>query len=244
MIFKNWNIVPDKIALNQNEIHIWLCNLIVDKKLIHALSKNLSSEELKKANNFHFEKDKNSYIASHYFLRTILSKYYKIKPGQIIFECNKYGKPFVVNKIATPLQFNLSHSGDFCLIGITLNDRIGVDIEKNKEDFSSMEIAEKYFSKNEYEQLLSLRKNDRNKAFYYCWTRKEAYIKAEGKGLSIPLDSFDVTISETKPKLTRIENKNDLSNWHLYNIPINEKYFAAVALFGKEKEIKRYYLNI
>ncbi len=244
MILKDWNIVHENPLLKGDEIHTWLCNLKVDKKNIPVLSKNLSSEELKKADNFHFEKDKNSYIISHSCLRLTLSKYLNIKPTTIKFKENKYGKPFLHKEINKDLRFNLSHSGDFCLIGITLNDKIGVDIEKIKPEFSSLEIAEKYFSKKEFTELSCLPEPKITEAFFTFWTRKEAFIKAVGNGLSIDLKSFDVTLSPTKPEITRIENQSNISNWHLYNLPINENYFAAIALYGKEKSIRKYYFNI
>ncbi len=238
-----WNLPRKEIVLANNEIHIWLCNLNIPNKNISNLEKILSRKELDKADKFHFPKDRNSFVVSRASLKIILSKYINVEPTAVNFVYNKYGKPFLDIKNDTNISFNLSHSGNFCLIGITKNNKIGVDIEKINKDFSSLEIAKNYFSEKEYLALTKLPSNERGKAFFYCWTRKEAFIKAEGKGLSIPLDSFDVTISEEEAKITRITNKINIDDWKLYNIKVNDEYCAAIASSGNIKNIIKTYVE-
>ena len=236
-----WNLPQKEIALANNEIHIWLCNLNIPNKSISNLKKILSRKELDKADKFHFTKDRNSFVVSRASLKIILSKYINIEPIYVNFIYNKYGKPFL--DIKNDISFNLSHSGRFCVIGITKNSKIGVDIEKINKDFSSLEIAKNYFSVKEYLLLTKLPSSERGKAFFHCWTRKEAFIKAEGKGLSIPLNSFDVTISEGEAKITRINNKINIDDWQLYNINVNDEYCAAIATSGKLKKIIKTYVE-
>ncbi len=236
-----WELVTDKITLKKNEIHIWLCDITTMRIELNNFTKVLSKEEIKKANKFHFEKDRNSYIFSHANLRFILAKYLKEQPKEIKFFVNEFGKPFLYSSSNDNLMFNLSHSGNFCLIGITLNNEIGIDIEKINPDFSTVEIAEKFFSKKEYESLIQVPKLLRKKSFFNCWTRKEAFIKAVGKGLSISLKSFDVTLDEN-PKIVRYD-KNNLNNWHLDDIKINDEYCAALVVSGENKKRFRYFRN-
>ncbi len=236
-----WSLPLEDVYLESDEIHIWLCNLDVSEQSIKKSKEILSIAEIEKANKFHFLNDKKSYVISHANLRAILSKYLNKDAKKIGFSYNKFGKPFLQDPKDKSICFNLSHSGNFCLIGVTRSDKIGVDIEKINKEFSSLEIAKNYFSKKEYSEILNLPIHERTKAFYYCWTRKEAYIKAEGKGLSIELDSFDVTISEKKVKILRINDSSNVNNWQLYNLPINDEYCASVALYGIRKKITKIY---
>jgi len=243
MNLTGWNLPSKKIVLHNDEIHLWLCNLKIPKQSISNLRQLLSKDELGKAEKFHFLKDRNSFIVSHASLRIILSKYVKVKPAGIKFILNKYGKPLLYKPNETSISFNLSHSGDFCLIAINRNDIIGVDIEKINEDFSSLEIAKNYFSKKEYTELFKLPSTKQSKAFFHCWTRKEAFIKAKGKGLSIALDSFDVTIIEKEAKITRIYNDINITKWQLYNVEVNDNYCAAIASLGIKKKVIKTYLE-
>jgi len=240
-----WKNPLQTSSLIENEINLWLINLKLEKDSVEKLKKNLSSNEIDRANRFHFKKDKNSFIIARSSLRIILSKYLLIAPRDILFNYNKYGKPFLDGPIKKDINFNLSHSKDFALIGLTKYGKIGVDIEYINCDLKIKEIVNNYFSENEIVELFNLPIEKQNNGFFSCWTRKEAYIKAKGKGLSIPLTSFDVTLEQDSPRIARIENENEnnLENWKLYNQKIDNNYCAAIANYGEMKNIERYYVK-
>jgi len=241
-MLSNWEKPTTNYSIDNNKIYVWLVNLKLESNTIKNIIHSLSNEEINRANKFYFEKDKYSFIGSHVILRQILSKYIDIPTKKIIFDNNKYGKPFVKNSIHENFQFNLSHSENYALIGVTSYDEIGVDIEHIKDDFIIKDIANNYFSKGEIEELFSLPNDKQRTGFFNCWTRKEAYIKAEGKGLSIPLNSFDVTL-DYETKIKRIGIDNNPKKWELYNLSIDENYCAAIANYGSRKEIIKYYIN-
>ncbi|MCP5061063.1 MAG: 4'-phosphopantetheinyl transferase superfamily protein [Ignavibacteriae bacterium] len=243
MSCKEWVKSPINVVLKEDEVYLWLVNLKLEKKSIEFLERSLNANEIEKAYKFHFEKDKNSFIVARASLRIVLSKYLIVEAKEITFKYNEYGKPFLDYPRVKNIIFNLSYSKDFALIGITKKGEIGVDIEYVNREFVIKDIAKNYFSKNEIVELFNLPEDKQQKVFFSCWTRKEAYIKAEGKGLSIPLDSFDVTLGEDSPKIVRIDKENNPRNWNLYNQDIDENYCAAIANYGEKKNIVNYYVE-
>ncbi len=243
MSFQNWGKRPLDTVLKDDEIYLWLVNLKLEKKSIEYLERTLNSDEIEKSNKFHFEKDRNSFIVARGSLRIILSKYFFVTPQEILFNYNEYGKPFLDYPKTKNINFNLSHSKDLALVGVTKYGKIGVDIEHLNREIVTKDIVKNYFSKNEIVELFDLPADKQLKGFFSCWTRKEAYIKAEGKGLSIPLDSFDVTFGQDSPKISRIDKENNPRNWNLYNQNIDENYCAAIANYGEKKNIVNYYVE-
>ncbi len=121
-------------------------------------------------------------------------QYLDQNPKRIVFEQGQYGKPAFADE--KNLKFNISHSGDMIVLGFVKDIEIGVDVEKVKNDFDVMDIANNFFSPKEIASLTALPKDIQSLAFYCCWTRKESIIKAEGSGLSFPLDSFTVSLDD------------------------------------------------
>lgn len=220
----NWNY-----KLSKKEIHIFLCDLDRLKIKYDFFYFLISKEEKEKAEKFHFERDKICYVISHGILRTLLSQYLNMHTNEIFYEINDFGKPFLKNGSNEVVFFNLSHSKDFCLIGINSLNDIGVDIEFIKEDFEFENIVEKYFVKNEIDQIF-IHPNEelQRQAFYNCWTRKEAFIKAVGKGLSIPFNDFEVEVNNSKPKVKIYSDNLNEANWQLFPVEINIQYTGAI----------------
>ena len=197
----------------------------------------LSEEEAKRAVRFRFEKDRIRYIVAHGCLRNILARYLQCEPGVLNFDINEYGKPSINGH---KLEFNLSHSGDFALIAVSHKRKVGVDVERIHSDMEFESIADRFFSPNELAELMSLPLEQRAIAFFNCWTRKEAYIKAQGLGLSLPLDSFDVSLTPNEPAFLRATRPDaqEANRWSLCSLKVDPGYAAAVAINDKDLELK------
>lgn len=233
---------PKNILLEKDEVHVWSANLNLSEKQVKKLQLYLSADELQRAQRFYFARDQQHFIVARGVLRKILSHYLQRQPYEINFEYNRYGKPFLMRELGGDVfRFNLSHSHGLALYAITLRREIGVDVELIREDFSDLEIADRFFSPNEVSVLRSLPSENQREAFFLCWTRKEAFIKAKGKGLSIPLDQFDVSLAPGQPAAllkTRYDS-NEASHWSLFNLTLNHPgYAAAVAVEGQKCRLK------
>lgn len=232
---------PKPVPIHRDEIHIWYTRLDVPETQVKKWQLYLSPDELQRAHRFHFIKDQHHFIVGRGVLRKLLGNYLNKHPYELRFEYNKYGKPFVDYEIeGDKLHFNLSHSHELCIYALTLKHHLGIDIEFVREDFSDLEIAERFFAPEEVKVLNSLPVTDQKKAFFLCWTRKEAFIKAKGKGLSIPLDQFNVSLVPGQPArlLKTRYDRLDVDRWSLFNIDLFPEYAAAVAVEGQNLQIK------
>lgn len=231
-----WLPPPAHLPLN-DEVHVWRASLDVPPERLQQLRKCLAEDELSRANRFVFEKDRNHYVAARGQLRHILSIYLHLEPQNYQFEYTSHGKPSLIGDY--DLSFNLSHSGKLVLYAISRRRTLGIDIELMRPDFSGIEIAEHYFSKNEVDIFRHLPENLRPEAFFTCWTRKEAYIKAIGEGLSCPLDTFDVAFAPgEEPKLIANRTKPDeVSRWSMYDFAAGEGYKAALCAEGSDLRV-------
>jgi len=194
---RNFNVEAQNIALESNEVQIWNFDLDLINTQKNRLGKILSDDELVRADKFHFEIDKNRFICSRGLLRILLGTFTKISAKEIIFTFNEYGKPSlstIHNNIG--LHFNLSHSKQFMSVGFLKDALIGVDVEFMKPLKDHLEIAKRFFSNSEIDQLNAFPKEKVLEGFYTCWTGKEAVIKLSGEGLSYPLKDFDVQLKE------------------------------------------------
>src|SRR6476469_1957072 len=233
--FDSWNSPPLDLTLNLGEIDVWRVSLAQTESCLQSLQETLSTDERTKADRFRFPKDRSQFIVSRAALRAILSRYLNINSHILRFDYNPYGKPsLIAAQGGNTLRFNVSHSGNMALIAITKNRDIGVDIEGINPNFPCLEIAEKFFSTLENSVLRSLPEHLQPRAFFTCWTRKEAYIKAVGKGLSIPLNQFDVTLAPGEPAaLLNVEdNPEEASRWSLMELIPSSDMVAAVVVAG------------
>jgi len=230
-----WSPAPKDLIVADNEVHVWRAQLELPPSQLRWLRGILTDDELDRANRFSLEIDRQRFIAARGTLRSILSRYLTIYPSHLRFHYNQYGKPFLAPEFsAYRLNFNLSHSGRMALYAITRNMEIGVDVERVRSDFEYEEIAEGFFSANEVAILRRIPTKKKLEAFHYCWTRKEAYIKAHGKGLSLPLDSFDVSLAPWKPAIGLItkDEPQENSHWTLVDLKPGLGYVAALAVKG------------
>jgi 4'-phosphopantetheinyl transferase len=232
----SWSAAPIDIFLQNDEVHIWCADLNLPEISLEQLVNNLSADEQTRAARFIHAQDRSHFIAARAILRDILSRYCKIVPNEIKFNYSAKGKPLLTLEANQPkLFFNLSHSHDLALYAVTNLDRIGVDIEYTRRNIDALEIAERFFSKNEIESLHSLSASEQLIGFYKIWTRKEAYVKAIGEGISHSLDQFSVSISSGKSAVMFDASEPRLNhNWFIYDIPIMGDYEAAIAMLSND----------
>ncbi len=239
----NWTSPPDSLHIESRHVDVWRIFLNLQADSIKLASSTLSADEAQRAARFHFPKDRDHFIAAHGILRQIVGRYLHCNPSDLTFSVNEYEKPSLVD---STLEFNLSHSGDFALLAITQERKIGVDVERIRQGISSHVIAQQYFSKAEVAELQSLPLTQREAAFFTCWTRKEAYIKAQGIGLSLPLESFDVSLSPNEPAILRAvrPDSQEAARWTLHPLNIASNYAGALAVEGLDLDFRFWDWNL
>lgn len=225
----NWIPAPEPFNVLSHQVDIWRISLDLMPDSVKLFESTLSADEAERAARFHFEVDKNRFIVAHGALRNILSRYLQNNSAELNFSLNQYGKPTLVN---STLEFNLSHSGEFALVAVTQGRKVGVDVERIRQGISSHVIAQQYFSKAEVAELQSLPLEQRESAFFICWTRKEAYIKAQGLGLSLPLESFDVSLTPGHPAILRATRPDpkESARWRFLSLDVDSNYAGAIAV--------------
>ena len=222
-------------GLAPNEVHVWRIPLNQSSERTLRLQRVLSPDERAKADCFHFDKDRNQFIQARAALRFVLSEYLSVDPQTLKFSYGPQGKPALANGYAdNSLRFNLSRREGLALIAVTRGREIGVDVELLNADSPVFEIAETSFSEAELATLRSLPESLRTVGFYNCWTRKEAYVKARGEGLSFPLKQFDVSLTPgAAAQLIHVrDDLDEVDRWTLQEIPVGEDYVAALAVEG------------
>jgi 4'-phosphopantetheinyl transferase len=243
----NWQQNQTPPPLLDEVVHIWCASLRVSSQRLNDLWYLLLDDEKKKANKFISVQAKEGFIISRGILRLLLSKYLGIAPEKLVLKQGEYGKPYVQpDTEQLSLEFNISHSKDLVLLAFTLRNQIGIDIEYIQKDFSYEEIAPHFFSKQENITLSVLPKEQQREAFFTCWTRKEAFIKAIGEGLSFPLDKFDVDLTtneENRPLPVYIHNERVTNKvYSLYALYPARDYVAALALDALSHKICKWFL--
>jgi 4'-phosphopantetheinyl transferase len=211
-------------------IHVWQAVLDRDADSLSRLEGTLSLEEKARADRFHFANDRKRFVAARGLLRELLGKYLHQPPSSLEFSYGKHGKPSLSGEnISSGLCFNLSHSAGVAAYAIARGRNLGVDVEHVRAEFGGENIARRYFSSREVSDLLTLPMDARAEGFFHCWTRKEAYLKATGMGLQIPLDSFAVSLLPDRPAefLEGVEPR-----WRLAAYDPAEGYVAALAYDG------------
>lgn len=233
---KFWTMPPADRTLHQDEIHVWLVTYEMFRAQLPDLCLLLSVDEAKKAGQFYFEKDRRRFIVTHGLLRMLLAGYTNLPPTQLSFQYNAYGKPELASyPQKEPLHFNISHTHNLIVYAFTHTRNIGIDIEYIRTDIEYEQLARRYFSPFENAELQRLPLLQRQQAFFDCWTRKEAYIKARGLGLSLALDSFDVTVQPDDPVklLASRESVQETNRWLFASLSISSNYAGTLVAEGQ-----------
>ena len=231
----SWLPPPSTLSLCGREVHIWLVDLDLPANRVQQMAQSLVENERLRAERFHFKRDKRRFIVRRAVLKTILGRYLQIDPSQIQFAHGTHGKPFLSEIHGDDsLRFNLAHSHELALIALARGREIGVDLEHLRILPDAEQIAARFFSAREKATLETLSTSRRQEGFFNCWTRKEAYIKATGKGLAQPLDQFDVSLAPgDSAVLHYVEGSPDeASRWLLKSMTPAPGYVAALAVEG------------
>jgi 4'-phosphopantetheinyl transferase len=193
----------------------------------------LSADEHERASRFVFDRHRHAYIVARGILRLILGRALQIPPQDVRFVYGCKGKPMLAAQ--SPIRFNLSHSGSVVVYALTARREIGIDVEHIRPVHDMDTLARYSFSSAENNVFVNLPESQRQEAFFNCWTRKEAYIKALGDGLSYSLQDFDVTLRPGEPaKLLRVTSKSEeIGRWSFYAFRPAENYVGALAVEGK-----------
>jgi 4'-phosphopantetheinyl transferase len=224
------------MLIQQKEVHLWYVfdEQINDPGLLSRYQYLLNEKEIIRMNRFHFLKHRHQYLVSRALVRCVLSNYVaEVLPQEWQFSYNKYGKPFIncmSNQL--PLQFNLSHTGKLIVMAVTLNNDIGVDVEYVHRKGKTISLADSYFAPVEAEHLHDLSEEKQRERFFELWTLKEAYIKACGMGLSIPLNHFSYLFPDQgKVNIVFEPERNDQpEKWQFWHICPNKSHRVSVAI--------------
>jgi 4'-phosphopantetheinyl transferase len=228
----SWRSAPGPLRLASDEIHVWCANLGDFRGEWLQLYGLLSSAERARAERFRFCKDRNEYIISQGMLRIILSRYLEQHPTKIEFCYGRFGKPEIkADLVRERLNFNISHSGGLALYAVTHSCPVGVDVEWLRPIPHFEEIASRFFSPRETETLMALSTECRMEGFFACWTRKEAFLKATGEGISEGLAKVEVTLTPwEEPEILRTTAElKARTEWQLRSFSPAPGYLAAVA---------------
>jgi 4'-phosphopantetheinyl transferase len=215
-------------------VHVWQLEL---KELTETIpgTQILSPDELARANRFRFEKDRSRFVRCRSVLRILLGRYLQTPPNEISFAYHCNGKPdLAVEHNQVCLRFNVSHSASVALLAFAVGHAVGVDIEQVRGDLEVSTLIQRFFSAREREELLALPDELQILAFFACWTRKEAVIKATGHGLALPLTAFSVTTHpDVDPQLEEFGGDvNPTKHWFLTDLSAPTGYRAALAVQG------------
>jgi 4'-phosphopantetheinyl transferase len=229
-----WRKPPDDLTLEANEAHIWRIRLEAERPVISESLKLLSVDEKVRAERSHFQKDRDRFVLARAAVRKILGSYLDVLPAQIRFSYSRFRKPALdQEKYGNLLRFNLTHSREVALLAVTRENEVGVDIEYIDGQFPFAKIAPDCFSPAELAALNSVSSAERASAFFSGWTRKEAFIKAVGDGLSYPLKEFTVSLDPCEVNDHLISNDPDgIRHWTLISLAPGPGYAGALAAKG------------
>jgi 4'-phosphopantetheinyl transferase len=241
-----WRTAPVRLTLPFDHIEVWRICLSAGESSTGGRSV-LSSDEIARAERFHFTRDRQHFVRCRSAVREILGRYLGIPARDIRYSYEAKGKPQVVeDQNPQQLRFNISHSSGLAVIAVASVRAIGVDVEKIRPDVEYLELAERFFSTNEYKALSALPSNQLARAFLACWTRKEAFIKACGDGLSFSLSEFSVSIDPDAPA-TLQEVRTDpraATRWSLANLEPREGFIGALAVEGPPQPIEQWRFDL
>ncbi|NJO80136.1 MAG: 4'-phosphopantetheinyl transferase superfamily protein [Cyanobacteria bacterium RM1_2_2] len=234
-----WRSSPPTLTLPMDEVQIWRANLQANPDAIETYCWLLSPDEQERANRFHFQKDRNRYVMARGILRVILSRYLHRLPQDLQFRYSPTGKPSLAHPSDSPLCFNLSHSGQLALYAVAWHREVGIDVEHIRLERDCEHIAERFFAASEQADLNQLSPKLRHQGFFNGWTRKEAFLKATGQGLTIPLDQIVVSLLPKEPAqiLHTVWNPAEVTRWSIQALEVGNEYAAAVVAAGQDWQI-------
>ena len=221
--------------IGNGHVHIWYVDLSAADTCVPTPESVLSLDERARAARLVQGENRRRFVVSRAVLRCLLSQYAEVAPEQLRFDYGPHGKPELASTgLAQGLGFNMSHSGDVILYAVARGRSIGIDVEHERPRSNFMRIAERFFSVEEYEALHAFPDRDRPSAFFRCWTRKEAYVKARGDGIAAGLDTFSVSMDEEPCLLRSDEGPAEVARWSMADIVVEDGYVSTLCAEGRE----------
>jgi 4'-phosphopantetheinyl transferase len=241
---KRWEEGLPSSHLSDNEIHIWDASLQAGREVVAKYSTLLSADEKKRARRFYFKADENRFITGRGILRTLLGRVLKLEPHKIKFQYGEHGKPQVeYNFPGKPFEFNLSHAKDRVVYIFNWGEPVGIDIEHVRPMKDMDDFALQFFTPNEYQLIYSLPKDQKQETFFKIWTCKEAFLKANGSGLTLPINMYEIYDISDSPKIHSIaQDLQTTAPWNLEMFIPAPGYQAAIAIkeFNKNILVQNY----
>ncbi len=245
----DWLSQPDRPDLPEDAVHIWQVRLVAPVDMVRHLASMLASDEQARVARFHFEPDRRQFIIVRAALRVLLAGYQGQSNAGLQFGYLEFGRPFLLRRDGQPetsITFNVSHSYEVALLAFARGMRIGIDVERIRPEVAGGRIAERFYSSREVAALRGLPAVEQPAAFFRCWTRKEAFVKARGEGLSLPLHSFDVSLAPDEPAvLLHVAGEPvEAERWTLRAVtPTIPGYAAALAVESRCFTLSCYHLT-
>jgi 4'-phosphopantetheinyl transferase len=225
-----------------DEAHVWRADVREMRPQIERFASLLRDDETRRVASLLVEDDRVRFILARGLLRLLLGAYLAVQPASLRFDTGPHGKP-ALTSAPDDLCFNLSHAGDHLLIAFAHQRAVGVDIEpvRSRRDprLDHDKLAATFFAPEEQAALHGLADDARAAAFYVCWTRKEAYLKATGEGLLTPLNSFRVPLTPIAPLRPHLLPDSVAPQWALYDLPPIPSYAAALAVACDARPLAR-----
>jgi 4'-phosphopantetheinyl transferase len=230
-----WRSPPETLVLGRDEVHVWQASLSQTSSQIESFLHSLAADEQARAERFYFDRDREHFVVARGVLRALLGGYLNRAPECLSFCYGSHGKPALAGEPdGDAIHFSVSHSDGIALYAVARGREVGIDIERIRFDLAVAEIADRFFSRREAAILRTLPTAAEYQAFFRCWTRKEAYVKARGEGLSLPLDQFDLSLApgESGAVAGTRGDPSDTSRWSLQELTPAPGYVAALAVEG------------
>jgi 4'-phosphopantetheinyl transferase len=238
-----WERAPESLALGADHVDVWRVAVGLPLRRLASLWAVLAADERTRAEAFRMPGDRDRFVVGRGVLRTVLGGYLRREPAQLHFACDTHGKPTLVGTAAAGrLRFNVSHSEGLVLVAVASDADVGVDVQWIRPELSWDKIAGRFFSPVEAAALRALPPETAREAFFACWTRKEAYVKARGEGLQRSFERFTVSVmpGETHVALREDGDPDVASSWSLQTLEVGRGYAAALAVNPPGRRLRRW----
>jgi 4'-phosphopantetheinyl transferase len=231
-----WDSAPHGLRPADGVVHVFCAPLDVSANRLAELSQFLSPEEWLRAGRIHQERDWRRFIVARGTLREILGGMLNTNPSDLVFSLGEFGKPQIAAPAcAQSICFNVAHSDDLALFAFAKRD-LGVDLERVRAIEEAEQIASRFFSEREGRCLHELPEEQRLQAFFNCWTRKEAYLKAIGRGLDDGLNRIEVSLAPGDPP-ELLSTRNKLPQWRLHALTPAPEFVGALAVQDSDSQV-------
>lgn len=227
-------------ALEPRQVHVWISRTNLPRSIVGNLKSTLSPDEIERATLFRFEERRNQYIVGRGLLRAILARYVGRPAPELLFSKESGGKPILAETVEMPrVQFNLSHSGTLCAIAITSLEMVGIDVQKARPGVDVEAIARRILTGRERAEFERLGEGQRSSWFYSAWSKKEAFVKAKGVGMSMPFQDVEIGAFWRNPSGSPFLKRDrfDFSRWWTQSFVPAAGYSGAVATLGTPSSI-------